>query len=470
MAGQDIFISRREQLAGKMGRGVGLFLGNVESPRDYAMNTYEFSQDSTFRYFFGMDRPGLVGVIDFEKNITYISGRDYEIKDFVLLGKQSTIGEEASKFGIENFIPAGEFQNWFNTLLGERELFFIKPHRSENLLTLGEITGKSLKEIKEYYSEEFLRAIIDLRNFKSREEIREMERATNVLRMMHLKAMEIVKPWMREYEVLAEVNALATKFNCTVAFQTICTKDPAQLYSHKYEGVLKEGDLLLLDCGVKTPSGYCGDITSTIPVSGKYTEKQKEIYDIVLEMFHGALSELLPGKKYSNAHNRACRILIRRFLDLGIFMGDEEEIFSSGAHSLFFPHGLGHMIGMDVYDMENYCKYLVGFENRESKEESFGFRSMRLGRKIQPGFTFTVEPGIYFIPTLIDEWKNNGINGEYLNYEKIQEYMDFGGIRFERDFVMEENGPRQLGKNIPATASEVEKSMWELRACRDYVR
>ncbi|MGL4567117.1 MAG: aminopeptidase P N-terminal domain-containing protein, partial [Fusobacteriaceae bacterium] len=178
MAGQDIFISRREQLAGKMGRGVGLFLGNVESPRDYAMNTYEFSQDSTFRYFFGMDRPGLVGVIDFEKNITYISGRDYEIKDFVLLGKQSTIGEEASKFGIENFIPAGEFQNWFNTLLGERELFFIKPHRSENLLRLGEITGKSLKEIKEYYSEEFLRAIIDLRNFKSREEIREMERAT----------------------------------------------------------------------------------------------------------------------------------------------------------------------------------------------------------------------------------------------------------------------------------------------------
>ncbi|MGL5098750.1 MAG: aminopeptidase P N-terminal domain-containing protein, partial [Fusobacteriaceae bacterium] len=235
MAGQDDFIRRRERLASKMGRGIGLFLGNVQSPIDYSMNTYPFSQDSTFRYFFGMDRPGLIGVIDFEKNITYISGKDYDTRDFVLIGKEPTILEEAGKFGIKKFIPVGEFQDWFQNLLEGRELFFVKPHRSENLLRLGEITGKSLKEIKEYYSKEFLRAIIDLRNFKSLEEIREMERATNVLRMMHLKALEIVKPWMREYEVLAEINALATKFNCTVAFQTICTRDPAKLYSHKYD-------------------------------------------------------------------------------------------------------------------------------------------------------------------------------------------------------------------------------------------
>ncbi|MGL6100464.1 MAG: aminopeptidase P N-terminal domain-containing protein, partial [Fusobacteriaceae bacterium] len=457
-------------LVRKIGRGVGLFIGNVDSPKDYKMNSYQFSQDSTFRYFFGMDRAGLIGIIDFEKNITYISGKNYDLRDTIFKGKSSTIEEEAKCFGNFKFIESSEFQEWFDILVKEREIFYIKPHRAENLLTINEITGKSLAEIKNNYSEDLLKAIIELRNFKSKDEIKEIERAVNILRMMHLKALEIVKPWMREYEVLAEIEALATKFNSKIAFQTICTKNPAILNSHRYDGVLKDGDLLLLDCGVKTSVGYCGDITITIPVSGKFSAKQEEIYNIVLEMFDSALKNLLPGTKFKDAHDRACKTLINRFLEIGIFKGNQDEIFESGTHSLFFPHGLGHLIGMDVYDMENYCKYLVGFKNREDKNEKFGFSSMRLGREIEVGFVFTVEPGIYFIPELIEEWKKNKINSEYLNYEKIDEYIGFGGIRFERDFVMEEAGIRQLGKILPKTTSEVEKNMWELRACRDYIR
>lgn len=460
---EDIFIDRRERLTVKMGRGVGLFVGNVDIPKDYPNNCYEFSQDSTFRYFFGLDRAGLIGVIDFDRGITYISGTDFTEGDIVWVGKQPTILEAAKKFGVVNFIPTAEFSIWFKNFSEGREIFFIKPHRADTLLILSEILDKKIADIKKHDSEELLKAIVEMRSVKSKEEIEEIERAVNITRLMHLKAMEVVKPYMREYEVAAEVNSVAMKFNCSLSFQTICTKNSGVLSNFSHDGVLQEGDILLLDCGVKTPSGYCGDLTSIIPVSGKFSEQQKLIYGIVLEMFDAAVNALAPGKSFREAHDAACMVLIDRFLEMGILVGDRDEIFQSGAYALFFPHGIGHKMGLDVYDMENYGNNIVGYDEENRRDKRFGLRSLRLGRELKPGFVITVEPGIYFMPDLIENWKERGINIQYLNFKKIEEFMNFGGMRFERNFVVEATGVRRLGKLMPKTAKDVEEMIHDLK-------
>lgn len=460
---KEIYIERREKLSEKMGKGIGIFLGNVDSPRDYADNCYNFAQDSTFRYFFGMDRVNLVGIIDFEKNLTYVSGTDYTLGDMIWMGEQPTIKEEAERFGILNFIPMADFNIWFDNFSKEREIVFIKPHRAENLLMLTEILAWPLNDVKKHESQNLLEAIIEMRNCKNSYEIEEIEKAVNVTRLMHLKAMELAESGVYEYEIAAAVEAVAASHNCTPAFHTICSVHGEVLHNHNHGGLLKEGEILLLDCGAKTASGYCGDMTTSIPVSGKYSPRQKEIYNILIEMFDAAVSKLAREISFKEAHNAACRVLIERFSELGLLKGDREAIFENSAHALFFPHGLGHMLGMDVHDMENYGENLVGYGNEE-RDTRFGFRSLRLGRKLKPGYVFTVEPGIYFIPRLIADWKERGICHEFLNFEKIEEYVGFGGMRYEGDFLVTENGVRRLGEKMPKTAHEIESLMHELKA------
>ncbi|MGL4733122.1 MAG: aminopeptidase P family protein [Fusobacteriaceae bacterium] len=459
MFSKDIYVERRKKLSEKIGEGLGIFLGNMDSPIDYADNCYNFSQDSTFRYFFGVDRVGLIGIIDFENRESYISGKDFTLGDMIWMGEQSTIAEEKEKFGIENFISAQEFQDWFQNFKGDRKVHFILPHRCENLLKISDILEKNYRELEKFESLELKKAIINMRNIKTSEEIEEMEKATDVTRLMHLKAMEMAVPGVKEYEIAGAVEAVAKSHNCALSFQIICSTHGEVLHNHNHSGTLKEGDLLLLDCGAKTSLGYCGDMTTTIPVGGKFSSKQKKIYNILIEMFDAAVGELQIGKNFRGAHDAACRKLIERFKELGILKGDSEEIFQNSAHALFFPHGLGHMIGMDVHDMENYGENLVGYGEENIRDTRFGFRSLRMGRDLEKGFVFTVEPGIYFIPRLIQDWKDRGYNSQYINFHILNEYLDFGGMRYEGDFIMEEKGSRRLGKIMPKTWEEIESLM-----------
>ncbi|MGL4402176.1 MAG: aminopeptidase P family protein [Fusobacteriaceae bacterium] len=459
MFNKEIYVERRKKLSEKMVNGLGIFLGNSDSPIDYTDNCYSFSQDSTFRYFFGMDRVGLIGVIDFETGESYISGKDFTLGDMIWMGEQSTIEQEKEKFGIENFVPADKFEIWFQNFKGEKQIHFILPHRCENLLKLSDILGENHREMEKLQSLELKKSIISMRNIKSSEEIEEMEKATDVTRLMHLKAMEMAQAGMKEYEIAGAVEAVAKTHNCTLSFQIICSVHGEVLHNHDHSRTLKEGDLLLLDCGAKTSLGYCGDMTTTIPVGGKFSPKQKKIYDILIEMFDAAVGKLEIGKNFRESHDAACRKLIERFKELGILKGNKEEIFENSAHALFFPHGLGHMIGMDVHDMENYGENLVGYGDENARDTRFGFRSLRMGRNLEEGFVFTVEPGIYFIPRLIQDWKERGYNSQYINFNTLEEYMDFGGMRYEGDFLVEKKGLRRLGKSMPKTPEEIEKIM-----------
>lgn len=459
MFNREIYVERRGELSEKMKKGLGIFLGNVDSPIDYADNCYSFAQDSTFRYFFGMERAELIGVIDFENGESYISGKDFTLGDMIWMGEQNTIAKEMEKFGIENFITSENFENWFKNFSAGREVEFILPHRCENLLKLGDILEKDYKALENLESVRLKKSIIEMRNIKKSEEIVEMEIATDVTRLMHLKAMEMARAGVKEYEIAAAVEAVAKAHNCTTSFQIICSTHGEVLHNHDHSGTLKDGDLLLLDCGAKTSLGYCGDMTTTIPVGGKFSEKQKKIYNILIEMFDSAVDKLQLGKNFREAHDAACRKLIEKFKELGILKGESEEIFENSAHALFFPHGLGHMIGMDVHDMENYGENLVGYGDENKRDTRFGFRSLRMGRTLEPGFVFTVEPGIYFIPRLIQDWKERGHNNQYIDYQILEEYINFGGMRYEGDFLMEKNGARRLGKIMPKTWEEIESSM-----------
>ncbi|MGL6130518.1 MAG: aminopeptidase P N-terminal domain-containing protein [Fusobacteriaceae bacterium] len=459
MFDKQIYLERRKKLSEKMMNGVGIFLGNTDSPIDYADNCYDFNQDSTFKYFFGMDRAGLIAIIDFENGESYISGKDFTLGDMIWMGEQTLISEERKTFGIENFISSEEFQEWFKVFSERKKIHFILPHRSENLLKLSDILEKNYKDLKSLESLEIKKAIIEMRNIKTCAEVSELEKATDVTRLMHLKAMEMAKAGVKEYEIAGAVEAIAKTHDCTLSFQIICSTHGEVLHNHSHSGVLKDGDLLLLDCGAKTSSGYCGDMTTTVPVGGKFNETQKKIYNILIEMFDSAVEKLEIGKNFRDAHNAACKKLIERFKELGILKGDSDEIFQNSAHALFFPHGLGHMIGMDVHDMENYGENLVGYGDENIRDTRFGFRSLRMGRKLEKGFVFTVEPGVYFIPRLIQDWKERDYNSEFINFNILEEYLNFGGMRYEGDFIMEEKKARRLGKPMPKSWQEIESTM-----------
>ncbi len=454
---RDTYTERRRKLREAVGEGIILICGNDESPMSYADNCYPFIQDSTFLYFYGIDRAGLFGVIDLDNNREYIFGTDFTIDDTVWMGPLSFLSEEAKKCGIQE---TGEISD-LTALLAEakaqrRRVHYTSQYRHLNIINLSKWLNLGVDEVNENISEELTYAVANLRNVKTQEEIAELERATNVTREMHLAAMRYAKPGMKEHEVAAKVAEAAKKFNATHSFFTICTRNGQTLHNHNHSNTLQEGDLLLLDCGARLDNGYCGDMTSTMPVSGKFTEKQADIYSLLMEMYDSAESVLRAGITFKEVHLKVCRTLAAGMVERGLMVGDIDEIVASGAHALFMPHGLGHMIGMDVHDMENFGEKIVGY-NGEEKSTQFGLKSLRLGRELEVGFAFTVEPGIYFIPELIAKWKKDGTNAEFLNFERIEEYLDFGGMRHEGDYIITEEGYRRLGNRMPKYIDEIEE-------------
>lgn len=454
MFSKDTYVSRRETLKKKVGKGLLLFLGNDESGANYEDNTYPYRQDSSFLYYFGLPYAGLNAIIDIDNDREIIFGDELSIDHIVWMGTQPTIHEKALSVGIKETLPYDDIKMYLNNakVLGQT-IHYLPTYRAEHKIKLWEYLG--VKPGEEQPSIDMIRAIVDMRNHKTPEEIEEIERACNVTADMHIEAMKVLRPGMHEYELVAALEAVATRNGCSLSFPTIATINGQTLHNHAHHNIVKPGDMLLVDAGAETPMGYAGDMSSTICADKTFTPRQKSIYDIQVASHLAAVDALKPGVPFREVYELSAAVICQGLKDLGIMKGDPKEAVAAGAHAMFFPCGLGHMMGMDVHDMENLGEVWVGYDG-QPKSTQFGRKSLRLARPLEPGFVLTIEPGVYFIPELIDYWGAEKRFADFIDYNELNKWRDFGGIRNEEDYLITETGARRLGKKIPLTTEEVE--------------
>jgi Xaa-Pro aminopeptidase len=457
MFNKQTYIQRRKTLAEKIGSGVVLLLGNDESPMNYADNGYHFRQDSTFLYYFGIDFPALAAVIDVDNDRQIMFGNDYTIDDIVWMGPQPTIAERANESGIHQALPTAELTTMLHEALKQgREIHYLPPYRPESKLKLQHLLFLHPDQIAQKSSLKLIRAVVSQREIKSAEEIVEIEKGVDLSVDMHVAGMQMVRPGMTEAQVAARVYEIAHAANGEISFPIIATINGQTLHNHYHGNVLKSGDLFLLDAGGEVESRYCGDLSSTFPVDTTFTAQQKLIYEMSLQAHQAAIDALALDVPYRNVHLAACRSITENMKSIGLLKGNTDEIIASGAHALFMPCGTGHMMGLDVHDMENLGEVWVGYDG-EPKSTQFGLKSLRLAKPLKPGHVFTIEPGIYFIPELMDKWQGEGKFTEFVNWAEVQKFRNFGGIRNEEDYMMTETGPRRLGTKVkPKTVEEVE--------------
>lgn len=447
---------RRNRLKNQVKSGLILLLGNDESPMNYLDNTYHFRQDSSFIYFFGIDFPGLIGIIDIDNSTETIYGNDYTIDDIVWMGAQPTIRERAMHSGVENTGTIAQAEALIKKAQSQnRTIHFLPPYRGEHKLLLLDWCSINPKEAHQRASLTLIKAVIEQRNKKSDEEILEIDKAVILTANMHLTAMRIARPEMTEAEVMAVVNQVALSAGGNLSFPIIATINGQTLHNHFYGNKLKEGRMFLLDAGAEIDSFYAGDLSSTFPIGPKFTSVQREIYSLSLAAHEHAVSLLKPGVNFKDIHLSACKVIAEGLKEMGFMKGNCDDAVQQGAHAMFFPCGLGHMMGLDIHDMEGLGEVYVGYDG-QPKSTLFGLKSLRLARILEPGFVFTIEPGIYFIPELIDKWRGEKKFTEFLNYDKIETYKDFGGCRNEENYVITETGAKLLGKSLPKTADAVE--------------
>ena len=454
MFSKDTYIARRAKLKRTIGSGLLLFLGNDESGMNYADNTYDFRQDSTFLYFFGLPYAGLSAIIDIDDDKEIIFGDELTIDDIVWMGAQPTLKEKSEMAGISEVRPSKEIENYLKAAaMKHRQIHYLPTYRAEHQVKLLQWLG--IAPGMEQPSVPFIYGVVNQRNYKTAEEIAEIEKACMVTADMHLTAMRTVRPGIRESEVAAAVAEVAYANNYRLSFPVIATINGQTLHNHDHSHMIKSGDMLLLDAGAETEMGYAGDMSSTIPADDKFTSRQKDIYDIQVAAHEAAVAALRPGVPFVDVYELSCRVIMEGLKEFGFVKGDPMEAVKAGAHAMFMPTGLGHMMGLDVHDMENLGEVYVGY-NGKPKSTQFGRKSLRLGRELEPGFVLTIEPGIYFIPELMDLWRREGKFTEFINYEKLFTYKDFGGIRNEENYLITNDGARILGKKIPLHTEEVE--------------
>lgn len=459
----ETYIARRQQLKQLVNSGIILIFGNNESPCNFPANGYyPFRQDSSFLYYFGQQRDGLVGVIDVDNDTETLIGDDIDIEDIVWYGSVESVKMMAEQVGVSNFAPMKALQGiCAEALAKRRKIHFLPPYRYDIKLQLFDLLGIHPNQQKQEASMELIRAVVKMRSTKTAEEVEELERAAAIGYKMHTTAMRLTKPGVTEKFIAGQVDGTAHSYGSMVSFPTIFTQHGEILHGSPSPAPLEAGRLVLCDAGAETVNNYCSDNTRTMPVSGKFTQRQLEIYSIVEACHDYALEVAKPGVKWMDVHFAVCRLMTDRLKELGLMKGDAEEAVRAGAHAMFLPHGLGHMMGMDVHDMEALDQINVGFdEETRPNLEQFGTNCLRMGRRLEEGFVVTDEPGIYFIPALIDEWKANGHCAEFLNFDKLETYKDFGGIRIEDDVLITKDGCRFLGKDrIPYHAKDVEEFM-----------
>lgn len=454
MFAKETYVQRRALLKKKVGSGILLFLGNDEQGLNYEDNSFRYRQDSSFLYFFGISQPGLAAIIDVDEDKEIIFGNELSMDDIVWTGIVPTIHELAESVGVANTLPYDDIEKYLRAaVLKGQTIHYLPPYRPEHKLKLQDWLG--VPPAHQQGSIPFIRAVVAQRNVKSAEEVAEIEKACNVTADMHIAAIKMLRPGMHEYEIAAEIEYIAKKNNCDLSFATIATINGQTLHNHSYNNLVKPGDLFLIDAGAELPSGYCGDMSSTFPADKKFTQKQKDVYVIQNAMHLESVKALRPGIPYMDVYDLSARVMVEGMKDLGLMKGNAEDAVHEGAHALFYVHGLGHMMGLDVHDMESLGEIWVGYDGKP-KSTQFGRKSQRLAIPLQPGFVHTVEPGIYFIPELIDMWRKENKFADFINYDKVEEYRHFGGIRNEEDYLITPTGTRRLGKKIPLTPDEVE--------------
>ena len=463
MFSKDTYISRRQELKRLVGSGIIVMFGNNESPANFPNNEYyPFRQDSSFLYYFGQKRDGLVGVIDIDNDTETLIGDDIDIEDIVWFGSVDSVRDMAEQVGVKNTAPMKTLKAICEEALRQnRKIHFLPPYRFDIQIQIFDLLGIHPDRQKESASMALIKAVVRMRSVKTQEEIEELERASVIGYKMHTTAMRLTKPGLTEKFVAGQVDGMANSYGAMVSFPTIFTQHGEILHGSPSMNILEGGRLALCDAGAETINHYCSDHTRTYPVNGKFSQRQLEIYSIVEACHDYVLQVAKPGVKYADVHFAVCRLMLDRLKELGLTKGDTEEAVKAGAQAMFLPHGLGHMMGMDVHDMEALGQINVGYdEETRPNLEQFGTNNLRMGRRLEEGFVVTDEPGIYFIPALIDEWKANGHCAEFLNFDKIKTYKDFGGIRIEDDVLITKDGCRFIGTDrIPYHPKDVEAFM-----------
>ena len=457
---KDVYIKRRELLRKEVGSGLILISGNDEAPMNYPANPYPYRQDSYFLYFFGLDKPGFMGVLDVDEGKDYIFGEDFTIDDIIWMGPQPKVQELAALVGVEHTGTLGQLQDKMDGAVnGGKRVHFLPPYRAENLLKLSRLTGVSHRRVKDFASVDLIKAVVAQRALKSDDEVKEIEKALDISYLMVDAVLKNIKPGLYERELVGKMEGVVGDFGSFRSFPIILSIHGETLHNHYHGNQMKDGDLLVADSGAESPLYYASDITRTFPVSGTFSPKQKAIYEVVLKSQLTAIEESKPGVLNRAVHLKTAEVIAEGLMAEGLMKGDPKAAVEAGAHALFFPHGLGHMMGLDVHDMEDLGENYVGYDEQTKRADQFGLAYLRMGRELKTGYVLTVEPGVYFIPALIDQWKAEGKHSEFINYDKVEEYKDFGGIRIEDDILITGDGCRVLGKPIPKTVDEIESAI-----------
>ena len=454
---RQVYIQRRKQLQSKLTNGLVLLLGNEDSSMNYKDNCFPFRQDSTFLYYIGIDQPGLAAIIDLDENKEILFGENASIDDIIWTGPQPLVQELAESVGI----GASDNSAQLATLLAaarkaQRPIHILPPYRPENKIKLSAWLDTPIAQLPQFISETLIRAVIAQREIKEDREILEMDKANSISVDMHLAAIQNARPGMKEYELAAQVESIALANYGRLSYPTILTINGQTLHNHYHGNTIQDGQMVLVDAGAETSMHYAGDLTRTFPAGKQFTTRQRELYTVVLHALDHAVSLLRPGIQYKEVHTQACIKLAEGLTAVGLMKGDATAAVAAGAHTMFFQCGLGHMIGLDVHDMEDLGEPLVGYDDQLKKSTEFGWKSLRLGKALKAGFTLTVEPGIYIIPELIDRWKAEQKHTSFINYELLNDYRNFGGIRIEDNFVITDNGSQKLGKSLPKSLDEIE--------------
>ena len=459
---KETYIRRRAQLKKLVGSGVVVLFGNNESPANYPANGYApFRQDSSFLYYFGQHRDGLVGVIDIDNDEEWLFGDDIDVEDIVWMGYTPSVADLAAEVGVSKTAPMSKLKDIVNCKSSNGKSYhFLPPYRYDTKIQIMDLLGIHPSQQKEKASLALIKAVVKMRATKEPQEIEAIEKACDVGYAMHTTAQLLIKPGVTERFIGGQVDGIARSLAQGVSFATIFSQHGEIMHGNPSDAPLEDGRLVLCDAGCEL-NDYCSDNTRTMPVNGKFTQRQLEIYSIVETCHDYVLEVAKPGVKYADVHFAVCRLMTDRLKELGLMKGDTIEAVRAGAHAMFLPHGLGHMMGMDVHDMEGLGQIYVGFdEETRPNLDQFGTNCLRMGRKLEPGFVVTDEPGIYFIPHLIDLWKKEGHCKEFLNFDLLETYKDFGGIRIEDDLLITEDGCRFMGsKRIPYHPQELEDFM-----------
>jgi Xaa-Pro aminopeptidase len=461
MFSKETYIRRRAELKRLVGRGIVVLFGNNEAPCNYPSNSYApMRQDSTFLYYFGQHRDGLVGVIDIDRDEEWLLGNDIDVEDIVWMGFTPSVSDLAAEVGVAKTAPMAALAKMVGSPSAEHPVHFLPPYRHDTMIQLMDLLGIHPSRQREAASLPLIQAVVKMRAVKEQQEIDAIDRACDVGYAMHTTAQRLVKPGVTERFIGGQVDGIARSLASGVSFATIFSQHGEIMHGAPSAAPLETGRLVLCDAGCELDD-YCSDHTRTMPVNGRFTQRQRDIYSIVEACHDYVLQVAKPGVKYMDVHFAVCRMMTEKLKELGLMKGNTDDALQAGAHAMFLPHGLGHMMGMDVHDMEGLGQTYVGFDDETRPNlEQFGTNCLRMGRRLQQGFVVTDEPGIYFIPALIDEWRAKGHCRDFLNYDMLEQYKDFGGIRIEDDVLITREGCRFLGQQrIPYHPDELEAFM-----------